>query len=493
MQAYKTSQGNWQLNFCEGGIQKTLYLGRRFTAVSADRVARIITEILAHRNRGDSLSVDLRRKIESLPVRIRRGIERFGLVSDLGDHTLSDLLLSFYDSKKHFKKGTLLKYESYGNLLVKYFGGDHRLSGIQSVDCERFRSHCLERFSVCTVSRGIRGCRSIFRHAVDLEWLLKNPFAKVRGGVEVNLERQHYIERQVVRRVMDFCENDSDRLILALARFGGFRIPSEIQDLRFGDFAGNVIKIHKDTKTGAREVPLFSEIKSAFDRLTANKKVDPAAFVFVSGLSGYRCRILMAIRRSGFEVWEKLFVNLRSSCITDLAERGYSEKTLDAIFGNSSQIRSLHYIQFRKEREYLRVLQDDDSLFKSESSPTSASPASVPSTVPPTSASPASVPSTIPPMSASLASVPSTIPPMSASPASVPSTIPPMSASPASVPSTIPPTSASPASVPSTIPIDVENNELLLRLIGSPGYDLDEILVLRDLLVSHFGTVKKAS
>jgi hypothetical protein len=252
-----------------------------------------------------------------------------------------------------------------------------------------------------------------------LEWLLKNPFAKVRGGTEVNLKRQHYIDRQVIKRVMDFCDNDSDRLILALARFGGLRIPSEIQDLRFGDFVDDVIKIHKDTKTGAREVPLFHEIKEVFDRLTVQRfrtsKFSPTDFVFI-GLVGYRYRISTAIKRSGFDVWEKLFVNLRSSCITDLTERGYSEKTLDAIFGNSAVVRGLHYVQFRKEREYLRVLRDDDSLSKSES-----------------------------------------------------------------------------ASVQPVIPIAVKNNGLLLRLIGSSGDDLCEILVLRDLLVSHFGDVKRAS
>ena len=36
-----------------------------------------------------------------------------------------------------------------------------------------------------------------------------------------------------------------------------------------------------------------------------------------------------------YDQWAKLFVNLRSSCITDMVERSYTEKTLDAIFGNT--------------------------------------------------------------------------------------------------------------------------------------------------------------
>ena len=76
----------------------------------------------------------------------------------------------------------------------------------------------------------------------------------------------------------------------------------------------------------------------------------------------FRIRIISAIQAAGEEQWAKLFVNLRSSCITDMVERGYKEKTLDAIFGNSAMVRSRHYVQFRKDKEYAKVLKDDAKL-----------------------------------------------------------------------------------------------------------------------------------
>jgi len=89
-------------------------------------------------------------------------------------------------------------------------------------------------------------------------------------------------------------------------------------------------------------------------------------FVFASlgNKDVLRDRVLSAINASGVERWEKLFVNLRSSCITDMVERGYSEKILDAMFGNSSEIRRRHYIQFRKDRDYGRVLRENEILRK---------------------------------------------------------------------------------------------------------------------------------
>jgi len=130
-----------------------------------------------------------------------------------------------------------------------------------------------------------------------------------------------------------------------------------------------VIRIHLDTKTGAREVPLFGEIREIFDRIVVNlgkTSVTANSQELVFGKLGkrgtIRNRLLAVIRASGVPVWLKLFVNLRSSYITDLVGRGYSEKTLDAIFGNSARVRNLHYVQFLKDKEYGNVLADAERL-----------------------------------------------------------------------------------------------------------------------------------
>jgi hypothetical protein len=166
---------------------------------------------------------------------------------------------------------------------------------------------------------------------------------------------------------MPACRDDYDRLLLALARFCGLRISSEVKGLRFCDFTDTEIRIHQDTKTGARTVPLFAEVRGIYDRVVNLRKVtghfSPGELVFAE-LRNYRQRIVRAIRSSGVEQWTKLFINLRSSCITDMVERRYSEKMLDAMFGNSAAVRSRHYIQFRKEKEYAKVLEDDARLQK---------------------------------------------------------------------------------------------------------------------------------
>ena len=369
MKAFKTSQGKWLVNFSEHNTQKTLYLGIDFTAGSADRVAKIVTDILACRKRGDSLPLELFRKIELLPARVRSSLERHGLIGGIAVLSLHELLERFYASKTHLKQNTQVSYKIMGNQLTAFFGKDCRIDSIHKLDCDHFKTQRLAKQAACTVSRNLRRARSIFKLAVDAGWLQHNPFKEVSSNAEVNLSRQCYIDCETVHTILPHCRDDHDRLLLALARFGGLRIPSEIQLLRFSDFTNGIIRIHSDTKTGAREVPLFGEIKEIFDRIVAaidgenlpgNK---PGEFIF-GKLGNFRDRILAAIRTSGMEPWEKLFINLRSSCITDMAERGYSEKCLDAMFGNSALVRSRHYIQFRQDKEYAKVLQEDETLRK---------------------------------------------------------------------------------------------------------------------------------
>ena len=365
MQAYKTAQGNWQVNFSERGKQRTLYLGRDFTLASADRIAKIVTDILSHRKRGERMPVEICRKIESLPVRVRKSFERHGLVGGVSCWSVGDLLKSFYESKSHLKVKTQNTYKMFGNRLLEFFGEERRLDSIERLDCEGFKNQRFGKFSPCTLSTGVRRCRAIFAFAVKSKWISENPFVGLVSRVDVNLDRQYYVDRETIYRVMEHCRDDHDRLLLALARFGGLRIPSEIRQLRYCDFSDRVIHIHKDTKTGARDVPFFGEIREIFERLTQAglSKCNPADLVF-GDLGSFRKRILAVIRASGVKRWEKLFINLRSSCITDMSEQGYSEKMLDSMFGNSARIRSKHYVQFRKDREYAKVLEDNERLLK---------------------------------------------------------------------------------------------------------------------------------
>jgi hypothetical protein len=361
MKAYKTSQGVWQLNFTVSGKQRTLYLGKKFTASAAERVSRLVTEIIACRDRGDRLPVDMLYRVRELPARVRKSLERLGLVCNRFGMTLKELFDSHDKTKKRRKPKTRAHYRQWYNRLLQYFGENIKVSSITIDEAEKFADMLEDVLSPCTVYRGLGTCRVLFSFAVDLQVISADPFADLYRGQRKNEERQYYVERNVIDKVLSLCSDDFERLIIVLARYGGLRIPSEIRKLRYKDFTDTLIKIHKDTKTGARDVPLFREVKEVFQCLSGK----PDDLIFPEHLCtdwGPWTMLANILEQNNIDRWSKLFVNMRSSCITDIDGMGYSEKTLDAIFGNSTEVRKIHYIQLQKEKEYKKVLNDNAAI-----------------------------------------------------------------------------------------------------------------------------------
>jgi hypothetical protein len=122
---------------------------------------------LSCRNRGEALPLEIFWKIEELPERIQKSIERLGLVSNGSSWTLEKLLSVFYESKKDLKNSTQKVYKSLGDLLCEFFGKDCRLGTIEKSECERFKKNHLLRYSSTSLARRIRYCRMIFRFAID--------------------------------------------------------------------------------------------------------------------------------------------------------------------------------------------------------------------------------------------------------------------------------------------------------------------------------------
>jgi integrase len=307
------------------------------------------------------LPPDLLRRIRELPPRIRESLERFGLVSDQFDLTLQRLCKRYQETKTNCKEKTVRHYCQWSNRLYEFFGKDAKVSVVTKKEAEKFLDCISDHLSPCTVFRGTITCRAIFRYAVGLGTIFSSPFEGVRRGQRTNESRQFYVSRDMIDKVLSACADDRERLVVVLARYGGLRIPSEIERLTFGDFTETRFHIHEDTKTGAREVPLFHEIREVFERLSGSS----SERIFTGKLSkswGAWTMLADILERVGLDRWPKLFVNLRSSSITDLVKLGYDERTLDAIFGNSAEVRKAHYIQLQKDKEYKKVLEDNAAI-----------------------------------------------------------------------------------------------------------------------------------
>jgi len=63
----------------------------------------------------------------------------------------------------------------------------------------------------------------------------ENPFEGVKAAAIGIKDRQHFVTREDIARVLECCPNHHWRAITALSRYGGLRSPSEVLSLRWQD------------------------------------------------------------------------------------------------------------------------------------------------------------------------------------------------------------------------------------------------------------------
>ena len=363
--------GAWQFNYTMDGKQKQFYLGKRHNYMSASNVEKIVSELLECRYRNERPSPDLLQRLSSLDAKIRETIKRHGLECDcMYFIKLGELIDRHRLTKADKKPKTIERYEAWYLEMMSYFGSDKIVSEIAPGDADLFRVWCLtgrpRRFAVATLAKGVRMCRSVVQFGVKQGFFTVNPFDGCIVGADHNDERQYYVSRETIEKVLSVCRNDRLRFAVMLARYAGLRIPSEIRYMKFSDFGTDGFYVHHNTKTGRREVPFFKELRPVFERLKAGSRPDDLLFPVRSWREdkGVWLRLLTLIDHAGVARWPRLLNNLRSSCIMDYDEMGFSQKTLDSIFGNSEEVRRKHYIGFRRDREFMKMLNADISVVK---------------------------------------------------------------------------------------------------------------------------------
>jgi integrase len=194
--------------------------------------------------------------------------------------------------------------------------------------------------------------RQIFKCAMWRGMAKANPFAELKAGAQVNPARMVFVSRETIGKVIDAAPDNEWRLMIALSRFGGLRVPSEALALRWTDvdFANSRLTVrspkteHHEGK-GERSVPMFPEIRELLQAVFDDA---PEGAVYVIGryreganLNPHFRRI---IRRAGVTPWPKTWHNLRASRQTELAA-DYPLHTVCAWIGNTKAIAAGHYLQ----------------------------------------------------------------------------------------------------------------------------------------------------
>lgn len=155
------------------------------------------------------------------------------------------------------------------------------------------------------------------------------------------------------------------RLLFALARWGGMRVPSEPESLRWEEIDFERMRInfrcpkteHHDGKE-RREIPIFPELveplREEFEGAEAGEEF---VLPFLRRITGAALRkpVLAALRAAKINPWPKLWNALRASRVTELRE-SFPAHVVDAWLGHDDKVARTHYAQILDEH-FHRALQ----------------------------------------------------------------------------------------------------------------------------------------
>lgn len=274
------------------------------------------------------------------------------------------------------KESTVTRIKQAKRLLIEFFG-DRKVASLTPGDGDDFRAWMIGKrtrpLAEATARKRASDVRDMFDYArrkgaFDGD----NPFSHLPTAPVGNRSRQQYVSEEDARKVLAELQGAGRltttqlRLVFVLSRWGGLRVPSEPQQLKWADidWARGRIRV-RSVKTEHlqghefRELPLFPELEQplqdAFDSAESGA-VYVVPYLQQRNWQGARRLMLAAMERAGVSPWPKLWHQMRASRQTDLADR-FPAHVVCGWLGNSKDVADRHYHQ-TTEAHYERAREE---------------------------------------------------------------------------------------------------------------------------------------
>ena len=349
--------GNRRIIFTNGDGKRTpIYVGK-LRMRDAETIANKIEAILSAMSSRRPMEPDLAEWVANVPDWLAEKLAAKGLIAarvkaELESTSISDFIDTYLAERVDLKASTVEQLRQVQNNLRKFTGEAMTLKEFTQGHADAFKASMASKMADNSVRRNLGRSRQFFEAAVRRRLLESNPFGHLKSlTVKGNAERFQFVTPEEIQRVIDAAPDAQWRLIIALARFGGLRTPSETLALKWSDVDWERQRIRvpspKTERYGKsfREIPLFPELepylRDAFE--LAEEKTVFAVTRYRDVSQNLRTKMLKIINRAGLTPWERVFHNLRASRQTELAQT-FPAHVVCAWMGNSEAVAGEHYL-----------------------------------------------------------------------------------------------------------------------------------------------------
>lgn len=296
--------------------------------------------------------------VSKLESKMSGKLARAGLIPEREASTLGKLIDEFIKLQAgDVKPRTMAKYTGVRKHLVAHFGESQLVRSMTAGHAKEFRAYLIGQNKAENTVRKICGVsKTILNLAIDKELITKNPFNGVPTSFMPTRDRHRYITKDEIESVIAQAPDDEWKLIIALARYGGLRTPSESFSLKLGDinwekdrFYVRSPKTERFAGKEGRWVPIFPELRPYLYQCaeTLEDGTDLLLTKHKPNSHNLRMHFHRMIKRAGLVPWEKAFQNLRSSRETELLEQ-FPIQVVVSWIGNSPQIALQSYLTVRE-------------------------------------------------------------------------------------------------------------------------------------------------
>ena len=314
--------------------------------------------------------------MDQIGRQLRDRLVELELIKQSGYVTLGQLI-------SDFKSSLDVKPSTYCNInracisLSSFFGESILLGDLTEASAKEFRSWLSKSggdkggpLAKTTVSRRCRRAKQVFQYAIEKRWLARSPFAVLKGGNEVNRDRDFFVDIKLICKVLEETPSISMQAIIILVRFGALRCPSEVLPMNWSQVnwdKGTILihspkTAHHDDK-GYRTIPLFPEIREVLEVLWDEAKQNEPLLFPGKQVTGTAItnELRKACWSAGHALWPKPWQNMRATRVTELMQL-YPVNVVANWLGHSPNVALKHYAQIVKEHRAEEICHGESVL-----------------------------------------------------------------------------------------------------------------------------------
>ena len=247
---------------------------------------------------------------------------------------------------------TLATYRFNQKIFFETFSPNELIEKMTAERLLEWKTALLAAYAPASVAGVMKVAKTVFGWAVDHDWLTKNPLSKIPTGSFINRNNDRIISMDEYAKLLTGCSNQEWRTIIALARIGGLRCPSELRQLRWTDIHWSENRfLVRSPKTerheGHRErlVPLFPVLRAELEQHFSLDETKGNEFV-IEHYQKTSWQLNMPFRsiarRAGLGKIVRPFDNMRMSRSNEV-DREFGSIKECLWIGHSERVKKEHY------------------------------------------------------------------------------------------------------------------------------------------------------